>query len=1483
MERLFGRTSVVLFLIILYCWSPVRPQAQTVSPKHVQTQPPIYISFLWHMHQPIYWPYESVVQTDALARYPYSVVDIFNQRTGPYTTWPGNAVQKGISAGFSHFGAQVSFSGSLIENLNNLEAAGNGNFAGWKSTWNYVKNESTALGNPRLDMVGFGYHHPLMGLLDYDDTRRQTEAHKQIMASNFAGSYSKGIFPPENAFSPREIPALVDEGFQWVLVDNIHFDRACNGYPFSTAGNLYEPNGSDARNPNPGDWVQLSGLWAPTQTSARWGRQPHFVQYVDPATGQSKKIIAVPADRYMGNEDGRGGFGALNYDGVMSQLESYNTDPNHPILIVLHHDGDNYGGGSDSYYNSNFQSFVDWLLANPTRFVCTTVQDYLEMFPPDSSDVIHIEDGSWSGADNGDPEFLKWNGDPTNGYSPDRNSWGVVTAAKNIVETAQQINPSSPNMPNAWKFMLNGEASDYWYWDGSQNGIWDAHPTRACNQAVQYALPVISGGSDETPPTIYLPQREPYNPGGTEWGINQPSDFTVWSYVYDVSGLQSVTLKVRTSTGTAMIPANETYAGGTGVGPWTDLPMTSMWIAPQTNPLPLYKANQYSAVVSGLTNVLTDYYIEAVDSAGNIGRSPIRHVWVGTHSGSGTTGVSWTPVAPTVDDSITINVAGATQGGLLHWGVNNSGSTWQQPNSVFWPAGSSLFGGTGPAVQTPMSGPDTAGSLKITLPPFNNAIQGVQRVAFVIHYNNNTWDNNSGLDYHITIGGSQPTQTFVMDGLPDSSALLLDSAQGMRLYVGWNGSDLYVATQSAPSQGGDVFILLADSLRSLTASPWAKSGSSAGWNAFLGNESTNNWTGWFNSAGGTLAATTSQASGAYLEGTVNVLSLFNRIPPVIYIAAARYQTQDGGALLAQVPAGNGNGNIDTSEFAHYSYALPAVPPPVPLPLYPGNGSVDRPLSLTLRWSHILAAESYEAALASDSSFNSGIVLSDTGIVDTFRTVGGLSELTKYFWRVRARNVNGYSPWSASRSFTTMPPVPLPPLPLGPADRALDQPLTVYLYWDSVAHASRYELELAPDSLFASLILIDTALTQLHRTVDSLARSTTYFWRVCAVNAAGKSAWSPILRFTTTDASSFTFALARRWNLVSLPVDVPNRSLHSLFPNASPEAFSYDGSGYRLNDSLQPSIGYWVNVPDSGRIAVTGTLRIRDTLQLSPGWNLIGMISDTIPVMAVVTNPPGILGSSFFGYSGSYTVVQSLTAGSGYWIKANEAGVLILQAGPATKPSSFVLSGMENARTMTVADALGKKATLYVSTGDPPLNNAIPPPPPDGAFDVRYGSGHMVESISDTRPGAVSILVSGASYPLSISWEGTGGTRSGFLVVNGRSFPLADQGSVSVPEGARIGLATAAPRTLPAAFSLGQNFPNPFNPTTVIRYGLPAEGRVILRVFNLLGEEVARPVDAVQSAGYHTVAFDAGRLPSGVYVYRLTAGSFTEARKMVVIR
>ncbi|HXG37213.1 MAG TPA: T9SS type A sorting domain-containing protein [Bacteroidota bacterium] len=88
------------------------------------------------------------------------------------------------------------------------------------------------------------------------------------------------------------------------------------------------------------------------------------------------------------------------------------------------------------------------------------------------------------------------------------------------------------------------------------------------------------------------------------------------------------------------------------------------------------------------------------------------------------------------------------------------------------------------------------------------------------------------------------------------------------------------------------------------------------------------------------------------------------------------------------------------------------------------------------------------------------------------------------------------------------------------------------------------------------------------------------------------------------------------------------------------------------------------------------------------------------------------------------------------------------------------------------------------------------------------------------------------------------------------------------------------------FRLSQNYPNPFNPATVISFTLPDVGTrhdVSLRVFNMLGQEVATLVNGEMEAGYHQVQWQAEGLPSGVYFYRLEAGSFVETKKMMLVR
>ena len=90
-------------------------------------------------------------------------------------------------------------------------------------------------------------------------------------------------------------------------------------------------------------------------------------------------------------------------------------------------------------------------------------------------------------------------------------------------------------------------------------------------------------------------------------------------------------------------------------------------------------------------------------------------------------------------------------------------------------------------------------------------------------------------------------------------------------------------------------------------------------------------------------------------------------------------------------------------------------------------------------------------------------------------------------------------------------------------------------------------------------------------------------------------------------------------------------------------------------------------------------------------------------------------------------------------------------------------------------------------------------------------------------------------------------------------------------------------TVPEFFVLHQNYPNPFNPTTTIRYSIPRSSHVKLRVFNIIGQQVAELVKENQARGNYITSLESGNLASGVYFYRLEVGGFSQTKKMLLMR
>jgi hypothetical protein len=144
-----------------------------------------------------------------------------------------------------------------------------------------------------------------------------------------------------------------------------------------------------------------------------------------------------------------------------------------------------------------------------------------------------------------------------------------------------------------------------------------------------------------------------------------------------------------------------------------------------------------------------------------------------------------------------------------------------------------------------------------------------------------------------------------------------------------------------------------------------------------------------------------------------------------------------------------------------------------------------------------------------------------------------------------------------------------------------------------------------------------------------------------------------------------------------------------------------------------------------------------------------------------------------------------------------------------------------------------------------------------ADSIRPGYGYWVRT---TRDGSL-ILSSSESMPAANRIR---------IRPDGELPPAPPDGKIS-------------PRNLPTTYALYQSYPNPFNPTTTIRYDVPTNNWVTLKVYDILGREVATLVNQMESPGYKQVTFNANALPTGVYTYRLTAGSFVQTKKLILMK
>jgi hypothetical protein len=273
------------------------------------------------------------------------------------------------------------------------------------------------------------------------------------------------------------------------------------------------------------------------------------------------------------------------------------------------------------------------------------------------------------------------------------------------------------------------------------------------------------------------------------------------------------------------------------------------------------------------------------------------------------------------------------------------------------------------------------------------------------------------------------------------------------------------------------------------------------------------------------------------------------------------------------------------------------------------------------------------------------------------------------------------------------------------------------------------------------------------------------------------------------SKSKSLSTSTGWNLLSLPLKQQNYAKTSIYPAAMSNAFAYQ-NGYISKDTLENGIGYWLKFGESSELYISGIPSYLDTVDVVAGWNMVGSISDPVPITTIASDPPGIVTSNFFGYTAmGYVISDTITPGYGYWIKVNQDGKLILSSNTFTLAASRI---------------------KIQPTGE------LPPSPPE-------------ENI---------------------------GTQ----------------------------------QVIPSEYVLEQAYPNPFNPATTLKYQLPVDSRVTLKVYNMLGQVIAVLADEVQNAGTKSATWSAIDIASGMYFYKLEAislsdhgKSFIQVKKMMLLK
>jgi hypothetical protein len=312
-------------------------------------------------------------------------------------------------------------------------------------------------------------------------------------------------------------------------------------------------------------------------------------------------------------------------------------------------------------------------------------------------------------------------------------------------------------------------------------------------------------------------------------------------------------------------------------------------------------------------------------------------------------------------------------------------------------------------------------------------------------------------------------------------------------------------------------------------------------------------------------------------------------------------------------------------------------------------------------------------------------------------------------------------------------------------------------------------------------------------------------------------------------------------------------------------------------SFQFNAGTPTSVAEDGTIAVA-ELNVAPTLALTPNQTTFSVNEATALAITLVgadanvgqtltysmTATPAITGATLNAATGAFAWTPSYTQAGTYSVTfkvTDPAGLF------ATKVVSVVVTNVNRAPSFTTVLPAGRIVPVHnVPVGWSFFYTATDPDGDPLIFSLEAGPNGSSITANGIFTWIPTVDQLGKSYLVHVK------VSDGTLFVTHSQTITAASTLTGVEE---LGI--------PTEFVLLQNYPNPFNPTTSIQFGLPSESYVRLTVFNILGQEVALLVNASMGAGYHKVNFDASKLNTGMYIYKIEANNFVSVRKMLLVK